>query len=246
VGSAIDLLTDFMAFYPEWLMIAVFSALAFWISRRWQLALGTALGLTFIWGMRMWQPSLETLALVVVATLTAVAIGIPIGVAAALSRYLNAAIMPVLDFMQTLPAFVYLIPAIPFFGLGATSAIFTTVVFATPPSIRLTALGIQQVPGDLVEAADAFGSTPWQKLFKVQLPLAVRSIRAGVNQTIMLSLSMVVIAAMIGAQGLGEVVWKAIQRVDVASGFEAGIGIVILAMILDRVVRSTGDKETHA
>jgi glycine betaine/proline transport system permease protein len=146
--------------------------------------------------------------------------------------------MPILDFMQTLPPFVYLIPAIPFFGLGATSALFSTVIFAMPPAIRLTSLGIQGVPKELVEAVDAFGSTKWQKLIKLQLPLAAPSIKAGVNQTILLALSMVVIAAMIGAKGLGGVVWKAIQRLKPGMGFEAGIAIVIVAIILDRVLRN--------
>jgi glycine betaine/proline transport system permease protein len=146
--------------------------------------------------------------------------------------------MPILDFMQTMPAFVYLIPAIPFFGLGVVSAIFATVVFAMPPAIRFTCLGIQQVPEQLIEAADAFGSTPRQKLFKVQLPLAVPTIMAGINQTIMLSLSMVVISAMIGAGGLGGEVWKAIQRLQAGAGFEAGIAVVILAMLLDRITQN--------
>ena len=166
-----------------------------------------------------------------------------LGIAAALSRRTSRIVMPILDFMQTMPAFVYLIPAIPFFGLGAVSASVATVIFATPPTIRLTALGIRQVPEDLIEAADAFGSTRRQKLFKVQLPMAVPTIMAGINQTIMLSLSMVVIAAMIGAGGLGGKVWQAIQRLEPGKGFEAGIAIVILAMILDRVTQRIGRKQ---
>ena len=142
-----------------------------------------------------------------------------------------------------MPAFVYLIPAIPFFGLGEVSAIFSTLVFAMPPAIRLTCLGIKQVPAELIEAADAFGSTKLQKLFKLQLPLAVPTIMAGINQTIMLALSMVVIAAMIGAGGLGGEVWKAIQRLEAGRGFQAGIAIVILAMILDRLSQKIGQKK---
>lgn len=237
VENAVDFITEFLVFYPIPMTIALLAGLAWWISRRWQLAVGTALGLLLLWSMRLWEPTMQTLALVLLATAVSIVLGVPVGVLAALSRSANVVIMPILDFMQTLPAFVYLIPAIPFFGLGSTSAIISTVIFAMPPAIRLTALGIQQVPSDLVEAADAFGSTPHQKLMKVQLPLALGSIRAGVNQTIMLSLSMVVIAAMIGAKGLGAEVWKAIQRVDVGLGFEAGIGIVILAMTLDRIMR---------
>jgi glycine betaine/proline transport system permease protein len=182
----------------------------------------------------------ETFTLVLISTLIAVAIGLPLGILAALSTRASRVVMPILDFMQTMPAFVYLIPAIPFFGLGAVSASVATVIFATPPTIRLTALGIRQVPKDLIEAADAFGSTRRQKLFKVQLPMAVPTIMAGVNQTIMLSLSMVVIAAMIGAGGLGGEVWRAIQRLEPGKGFEAGIAIVILAMILDRITQRIG------
>jgi glycine betaine/proline transport system permease protein len=145
--------------------------------------------------------------------------------------------------MQTMPAFVYLIPAIPFFGLGPVSAIFSTVIFAMPPAIRLTCLGIEQVPKELIEAADSFGANRMQKLFKLQIPLAKPTIMAGVNQTIMLSLSMVVIAAMIGARGLGGEVWKAIQRFEPGNGFEAGLGVVILAMALDRVTQKFGARK---
>jgi glycine betaine/proline transport system permease protein len=196
--------------------------------------------------MGLWDPTLSTIALVLVATVIAVMIGIPLGILAALNQTFYRIITPVLDFMQTMPAFVYLIPAIPFFGLGKVAAIFSTVIFAMPPSIRLTSLGIRQVPGALVEAADAFGSNKSQKLFKLQLPLATPTILAGVNQTIMLALSMVVIAAMIGAKGLGGEVWKAIQRLEPGRGFEAGIGIVIVAIILDRIMQKVGggDKKT--
>ena len=146
--------------------------------------------------------------------------------------------MPVLDFMQTMPAFVYLIPAIPFFGICSVSAIFATVIFSMPPAIRFTTLGIRQVPTELIEAADAYGATRGQKLFKVQLPLSLPTVMAGINQTIMLALSMVVIAAMIGADGLGSEVWRAIQRLRPGDGFEAGIAVVILAMLLDRLTQS--------
>ena len=175
-----------------------------------------------------------------ISTLISVLIGLPLGILAALSSRVSRVVMPTLDFMQTMPAFVYLIPAIPFFGLGAVSASVATVVFATPPTIRLTVLGIRHVPEDLIEAADAFGSTLRQKLLKVQLPVAMPTIMAGVNQTIMLSLSMVVVAAMIGAGGLGGKVWEAIQRLEPGQGFEAGIAIVILAMILDRSTQRIG------
>ncbi len=238
VATASENITDFLTYFPEPVTIVLFSFLAFWITKSWKITLGTLLGMAFIWNLGLWNPTMQTLALVLLATLVAIVIGIPLGIIAALSRPFNVIIMPILDFMQTLPAFVYLIPAIPFFGLGATSALFSTVIFAMPPAIRLTALGIQQVPKELVEAADAFGSTRSQKLLKLQLPIAAPTIRAGINQTILLSLSMVVIAAMIGAKGLGGEVWKAIQRLKPGMGFEAGIAIVIIAIILDRIMQN--------
>jgi glycine betaine/proline transport system permease protein len=168
----------------------------------------------------------------------ALLIGIPLGIIAAKNRSLFNVIKPALDFMQTMPSFVYLIPAVIFFGLGNVPGLVATVVFAMPPTIRLTTLGIRQVPVELIEVADAFGSTPVQKLFKVELPVALPTIMAGVNQCIMLSLSMVVIAAMIGARGLGYQVLVGIQRVDIGQGFEAGLAIVIIAIVLDRLTQS--------
>ena len=203
-------------------------------------ALFALAGLALLWNLGLWEATLQTLVMVLIATLIAVSVGGPLGILAALSPSAYRIIFPVLDFMQTMPAFVYLIPAIPFFGLGPVAAIFSTVIFAMPPAIRLTTLGIRQVPVDLVEAADAFGATRRQKLLKVQLPLAIPTIMAGINQTIMLALSMVVIAAMIGAQGLGGEVWRAIQRNEAGMGFEAGIAVVILAMLLDRITQGIG------
>jgi glycine betaine/proline transport system permease protein len=178
--------------------------------------------------------------------MVAIAVGIPLGVLAALSNLFHRIIMPILDFMQTLPAFVYLIPAISFFGTGETAGVFATVIFATPPTIRLTDLGIRQVPKELVEAADSFGSTRWQKLLKVQLPVASPSLQAGVNQTIMLALSMVVIAALIGAAGVGKTVWGAVQNLQIGKAFESGICVVILAIILDRVMRTEQKHQSSA
>lgn len=239
--TGIDAMVFSMLWLPPWGLILIFAALAWWLSTR-QVAIFTLAGLALIWNLGLWEPTVSTIALVLIATLIAVAIGLPIGVLAALYTPVKRVTMPILDFMQTMPAFVYLIPAIPFFGLGPVSAIFSTVIFSMPPAIRLTCLGIQQVPGDLIEAADAFGSSRAQKLVKLQLPLATPTMMAGVNQTIMLSLSMVVIAAMIGAGGLGGEVWKAIQRLKPGMGFEAGIGVVIVAIILDRITQKIASR----
>lgn len=240
--TGIDILIDGLLYPPPWLFILVVTGLAFAITRKKTISLFTFAGFALILNMGLWGATISTLALVTVATLVTIAIGFPLGILAALSDKANKVIIPILDFMQTMPAFVYLIPAIPFFGLGKVAAIFSTLVFAMPPSIRLTSLGIRQVPVELVEAADAFGSNKWQKLIKLQIPIATPTIMAGVNQTIMLALSMVVIAAMIGAKGLGGEVWKAIQRLQPGKGFEAGLGIVILAIVLDRIMQSVGKK----
>ncbi len=225
---------------PAWLFIVLTALLTLFLTRRRGTAVLTLLGLGLILNMGLWKATVSTIALVLVSTLSAVSFGIPLGIGAAMSAPVRRTVMPVLDVMQTMPAFVYLIPAIPFFGLGKVAAVFSTVIFAMPPSIRLTCLGIRQVPPDLKECAEAFGSTRWQRLVKLELPLAAPTILAGVNQTVMLALSMVVIAAMIGAKGLGGEVWKAIQRLQMGAGFEAGIGIVIVAMILDRVLQHCG------
>lgn len=230
-----------LLYLPPWLLILLIGSLA-WRTAGYRVALWSIAGLTLIWNLQLWEPTMQTLILVMMATFVAVMFGLPLGIWAALSDRVYRIIMPTLDFMQTMPAFVYLIPAIPFFGLGPVSGIFATVIFSMPPAIRFTTLGIRQVPVDLTEAADAFGSTPGQKLFKVQLPLALPTIMAGINQTIMLALSMVVIAAMIGAGGLGAEVWKAIQRLEPGAGFEAGIAVVILAMILDRITQNIGQQ----
>ena len=230
-----------LLFFPPWLLILLIGALA-WRVAGYRVAVWSIVGLALVWNLQLWEPTMQTLTLVTMATFVAMTFGIPLGIWAAMSDRAYRIIMPILDFMQTMPAFVYLIPAIPFFGLGPVSGIFATVIFSMPPAIRLTTLGIRQVPAELTEAADAFGSTPRQKLLKVQLPLATPTIMAGINQTIMLALSMVVIAAMIGAGGLGAEVWKAIQRLEPGAGFEAGIAVVILAMILDRITQNIGQR----
>ncbi|MDN7013049.1 proline/glycine betaine ABC transporter permease [Methanoculleus sp. FWC-SCC3] len=224
---------------PAPILIVLVSVLVWFVTRRdIKLAGLTALGLLLIWDLQLWSLAMLTLALVLVSTIVALAISIPLGIAAAGSDTLNAALRPILDFMQTMPSFVYLIPAVIFFGIGNVPGTIATVVFAIPPALRLTNLGIRQVPTELIEVADAFGSTPRQKLFKVQLPVALPTIMAGVNQCIMLALSMVVIASMIGARGLGYQVLVGIQRVDIGGGFEAGLAIVIIAIILDRITQN--------
>ena len=240
--TGIDLLVAGLMFFPPWVLILVFTLLAWKFAGR-RAGILTLVGFALIWNMALWASMVSTLALVLIATAIAVSIGLPLGILAALFNPMHRVTMPVLDFMQTMPAFVYLIPAIPFFGLGPVSAIFSTVIFAMPPAIRLTCLGIQQVPKDLIEASDAFGANRAQKLFKLQIPLAKPTIMAGVNQTVMLSLSMVVIAAMIGARGLGSDVWRAIQRFEPGNGFEAGLGVVILAMALDRITQKVGGRK---
>jgi glycine betaine/proline transport system permease protein len=237
--NGIDGLNDALMWLPPWALLLIIVGIC-WRVSNYRLAIGALLGMALVWNMNLWTPMIETLTLVVIATLLAVVIALPIGIAAALSNRLYRVIMPALDFMQTMPAFVYLIPAIPFFGIGSVSAIFATVIFSMPPAIRFTTLGIRQVPEELIEASDAYGATRSQKLFKVQLPMSLPTVMAGINQTIMLALSMVVIAAMIGAGGLGSEVWRAIQRLQPGAGFEAGIAVVILAMLLDRITQSLG------
>lgn len=239
LGALVGGLKDLLLFLPPLAMALVIALFVWKVSRRnLKLAAGTLISLLLIESMQLWSLSMETLALVISSTLVALVIGIPVGILCSRSDGANSMITPILDLMQTMPSFVYLIPAVIFFGLGNVPGIIATVVFAMPPTIRLTNLGIRQVPRDLVEVAEAFGSTPRQKLLKVQLPLAMPTIMAGVNQCIMLSLSMVVIAAMIGARGLGYQVLVGIQRVDIGTGFEAGLAIVIIAMVLDRITRS--------
>jgi glycine betaine/proline transport system permease protein len=221
---------------PFFIIIALFTALAWWKSGE-GVALTTLLGLTLIYLMGFWIATMETLALVLVATLTALVISVPLGVWAAKNKLAAKIIRPLLDLMQTMPAFVYLIPAVLFFSIGKVPGAFATIIFAMPPAVRLTTLGIDAVPKDIVEAARSFGATNSQILFKVELPLATKTILAGINQTILLSLSMVVIAGMIAAGGLGEKVLEGINNLDIGLGFESGLSVVILAIILDRITQ---------
>lgn len=221
---------------PFFVIIALFTALAWWKSGK-GVALTTILGLTLIYLMGFWIATMETLALVLVATITALVISVPLGVWAAKNKVAAKIIRPILDLMQTMPAFVYLIPAVLFFSIGKVPGAFATIIFAMPPAVRLTTLGIDAVPKDIVEAARSFGATNSQILFKVELPLATKTILAGINQTILLSLSMVVIAGMIAAGGLGEKVLEGINNLDIGLGFESGLSVVILAIILDRITQ---------
>ncbi len=219
---------------PPLVLLVVLAALVTW-KAGWKLGLFTAVGLFLIHNIQLWTPFLQTLSLVVTAQVLIVVVGVPLGILAASSDAAERIMRPILDFMQTMPAFVYLIPAVMFFGIGLVPGVVATFIFSLPPLVRLVNLGIRQVPVDLVEAADAFGATRLQKLVKVQVPQALPTMMAGLNQSIMLNLSMVVIAGMIGARGLGAEVLRGIQRIQVGQGFEAGLAVVILAIVLDRL-----------
>lgn len=221
---------------PPLLFIVIAAAIAFFLGR-WPIAAFTAIGFYLIYNMGLWAETMDTLALVVSSAFISIVLGIPLGIACSRSKAVAGAVTPLLDFMQTMPAFVYLIPAVMFFGLGVVPGVIASVIFAIPPTIRLTHLGIRQVPAELTEAADAFGSTSGQRLFKVELPLAWPTVMAGVNQTIMLSLSMVVIASMIGAEGVGASVYRAVTQLKIGQGFEAGLAVVIVAIVLDRLTQ---------
>jgi glycine betaine/proline transport system permease protein len=224
--------------YPNPLIVvALFVALTWKIQKNWKPCLLVLLGFLFIINQGYWEETLESLTLVAFAGFTCMAIGVPIGIAAAHRPRMYAAMSPVLDLMQTLPTFVYLIPMIVFFGIGMVPGLVATVIFVVPAPIRLTYLGVSATPKPLLEAAEAFGSTPSQTLWKVELPYAMPQIMAGLNQTIMLSLSMVVIAALVGANGLGVPVVRALSQVNAALGFESGLVIVVVAIMLDRILR---------
>lgn len=224
---------------PAWLLIAIFVGLGLW-RIGYKFATFTAVAFVLIVLTGFWEQTVVTLGLTFSATLISLLLGIPLGIWAARSERVATIIRPILDFMQTMPAFVYLIPAAMLFGLGRVPGIIATVIFAMPPAVRLTSLGIRQVNKEIIEAGQSFGCTPRQLLFKVQLPNAMPSIMAGVNQTIMMALSMVIIASMVGAGGLGNDVLASIQRLDIGLGFESGMAVVLLAIILDRITESFG------
>lgn len=225
---------------PWWVIIPAFMILGWFSSRKISFTILVGVLLFVVGMLGLWDLTMQTLSLMVMASLASVVIGVPIGVMLAQFRVLRSVTLPVLDVMQTMPSFVYLIPAMMLFGLGKVPAILATVIYAMPPLTRLTDLGIRQVDKEVLEAAAAFGGSPSQILFGVQLPLAAPTIMAGLNQTIMMTLSMVVVASMIGARGLGEQVLNGIQTLDVGKGLEGGIGIVILAIVLDRITQGFG------
>jgi glycine betaine/proline transport system permease protein len=241
LDAVVKLLQDGLAAVPFVVMLVVFVALALW-RKGVVFAVFVGLAIMTIHFMGLWAQTVSTLALVIAATLFSLIIGIPLGIWGARNSRAELILRSLLDFMQTMPAFVYLIPAVILFGLGRVPAVIATVIFAMPPVVRLTTLGIKQVREELMEAGRSFGSTDSQLLWKIQLPNALPSIMAGINQTIMMALSMVVIASMIGAGGLGEYVLSGIQRLDIGIGFEGGLGVVLLAIILDRLTESFGIK----
>ncbi|MFV0289803.1 MAG: ABC transporter permease/substrate binding protein [Mangrovibacterium sp.] len=240
-NSTIGGIETFLLALPFYMIIALFVIIA-WFNANKGVSIFTLIGFLVIYFMGFWTDTMETLALVLVSTVVALVLAIPLGILVAKSKTSEKIIRPILDLMQTMPAFVYLIPAVLFFSIGKLPGAFATIIFAMPPAVRFTALGIQQVPAELIESARAFGCTPKQMLLKVELPIAKNTIFAGLNQTIMMALSMVVVAGMIAAGGLGERVLEGINNLDIALGFESGLAVVILAIILDRITQGFGKK----
>lgn len=237
-----------LSFLPNWVVMLVVVGLAILARGRkgLPLAVGSVVGLLFVVSVGQWDNAMKTLSLVLVASILALVIAIPTGIWAAKSERASRVIRPILDFFQTMPAMVYLIPALLLFGVGVVPGIFATVIFSLPPGVRMVELGIRGVDREVVEAGRAFGATPNRILRQIELPLALPSIMAGVNQVIMLSLSMVVIAGMVGAAGLGQQVTQALQSIDLALGFEAGLSVVVLAMILDRLTGGIGTRRRRS
>lgn len=231
---------DLLIATPWWLIVAILTGIAWLASRSWKLPLIVLFSLLFLGVMELWKDAMTTMALMLAATITAIVISIPVGVSMSRSSRVRQLITPVLDLMQTLPGFVYLIPTVMIFGPGKIPALIATVVYAAPPLVRLTDLGLRSVDPAVMEASRAFGTNPTQRLFGVQIPLALPTILAGINQTTMMALSMVVIASMIGAGGLGYQVLQGIGRLEVSRGLFAGLGIVALAIVFDRITQSFG------
>ena len=239
IASVADGMNILFTSPPFWVMLIIFAVVAF-IARGWVFSLGTTVSFLLILSLDQWDNAMDTLALVLVAAAIAVVISVPLGILAAKYQTVSTIVKPILDFLQTMPAFVYLIPALILFRIGDVPGIVATVLFALAPGVRLTELGIRGVDKEVVEAGQAFGSSPSRILRQIQLPLALPSIMAGINQVIMLSLSMVVIASMVGAGGLGKPVIQSLSRADVSLGFEAGLSVVLLAIFLDRLTASFG------
>lgn len=239
-------LTDMLLLVPPAIFIMIIAALAYFVSgKKFTLPAFTLIGLGYVLNQGLWQELMNTVTLVLVSSAVSVVIGVPLGIWSAKSQTAHNIMKPILDFMQTMPAFVYLIPAVAFFGIGIVPGAFASIIFALPPTVRMTELGIRGISTELIEAAEAFGSTGSQKLFKVELPLAKDTIMAGINQTVMLALSMVVTASMIGAPGLGRQVLTALQRASVGTGFVSGLGIVVLAIIIDRFTGHVSSDNKH-
>jgi glycine betaine/proline transport system permease protein len=239
MGFVLDGTTAALSAIPALVLIAALTGLTWFFKKSWKIALFVALGLLFILNQGYWDQTLATLSLIIYSSLTCMALGVPIGIFVAHRPAVYRSIRPILDMMQTLPTFVYLIPTLVLFGLGNVPGLISTVVFVVPTPIRLTFVGISNVPRELVEAGQAFGATPRELLWKVEIPAALPTILAGLTQVIMLSLSMVVIAALVGAGGLGEPVVEAMETVQIGKGFTSGLAIVVVAIILDRVFRPT-------
>jgi glycine betaine/proline transport system permease protein len=239
VKGAVNGLASGLSWVPSLVLVLIFAALGWW-ARGWRFGIGSLVGFALVDGLSEMPSAMQTLAQVLVAGVVAVLIAVPTGIAAARNESVSRVVKPVLDFMQTLPSFVYLIPVVVFFSIGPVPGVVATVVFALPPGVRLTELGIRQVDPEMVEAGEAFGSPPRRILTEIQIPLALPSIMAGINQIIMLSLSMVVISGMVGAPGLGSEVYAAVTSLKIGQGFEAGIGVVVLAIYLDRLTSTLG------
>ena len=236
----LNFIEDVLIATPFWLIMAILVGVAWLATRRWQLPAIVFASLIFLGVMELWEDAMATMALMIAATLTAILVSIPIGVWMSRSSRVRRGVTPLLDLMQTLPSFVYLIPTVMIFGPGKIPALIATIVYAAPPLMRLTDLGLRSVDPAVMEASRAFGTTPTQRLIGVQIPLSLPTILAGVNQTTMMALSMVVIASMIGAGGLGYQVLQGIGRLEVSRGLFAGLGIVVLAIIFDRITQSFG------
>jgi glycine betaine/proline transport system permease protein len=228
---------DFFEWLPWPIFIVAVVIISFMTAGR-GIAIFALLSLTMMGGLDLWESAMETMALIFVAVILSISIAVPVGILAARSNLVDTILRPILDGMQTMPSFVYLVPAVMFFGIGDVPAIFATIIYAVPPAIRLTNLGIRQVSSEIVEAAMSFGTTPRQLLLKVQIPMAVPTIMAGINQTIMMALAMVVIASLVGAGGLGEDVNRALNRFQPGEALLSGLGIVFLAIIIDRVTQA--------